>query len=119
MFIRIDTTEVTALSAKLARATTTVGPKAGVVIRKTAYSIERDAKSFAPVDTGNLRNSISTKFSSSIIMIRADIGPTAEYGIYQELGTSRMPPQPFLRPATERNQEAFNRAVQQIGEDAL
>lgn len=31
----------------------------------------------------------------------AVVGTNVEYAIYQELGTSRMPPQPHLRPAVE------------------
>jgi hypothetical protein len=46
----------------------------------------------------------------------AEIGPTASYGIYVELGTSRMRPQPYLGPATEKHAPAFYRAAEILGQ---
>ena len=43
------------LSVDLTAAAEKIGPRAQVVLRKTALDIEADAKAFAPVDTGNLR----------------------------------------------------------------
>jgi len=51
------------------------------------------------VDTGNLKNSIQTNRVSQR-EYRVNVG--AEYGIYLELGTSRMAARPFLTPAVER-----------------
>lgn len=42
-----------------------------------------------------------------------------EYGVYQELGTSRMGAQPFLRPAVEANRRGFEIAVRRAGEEYL
>ena len=42
-----------------------------------------------------------------------------EYGIYQELGTSQMGAQPFMRPAVEANRRGFERALKLGGLGAI
>lgn len=116
-----DASEFLGLAAQLERASGQVGAKAAAAVKKTAFDIEADAKALAPVDTGNLRGSISTdiigdgRFGS----IEAEIGPTAEYGAFVEYGTSRMGPQPYMRPAFERREPGLTAALDQIGEDLL
>lgn len=110
-----------ALSADLTAAGRQVGTRARAVIRKAAYDIERDAKALAPVDTGNLKNSIGhsdLRIGTSGQLV-AEIGPTANYGIFLELGTSRMPAQPFMGPAADRNTPSFEAAMQQLGMEVL
>lgn len=60
-------------------------------------SVEGHAKRYAPVDTGRLRSSITTnpKYPANKIIVSDGV----EYGFYQEYGTTRMKPQPFMRPA--------------------
>lgn len=111
----IDVSQVNALAADLGRAQLAIVPKAAAVIRKTASDIEADAKNLAPVDTGNLRSSIG----KSVNALHAEIGPSAEYGIYQEYGTSKMAPQPFMGPAFDRRAPGFVNAMSQLGGDIL
>jgi HK97 gp10 family phage protein len=67
------------------------------------------------IDTGVLRASImsevKTKGLGVIGMVgpdvehiasKAEVGTDVNYGLYLELGTSRMQPRPFLRPALSR-----------------
>lgn len=110
-----------ALSADLTAAGRQVGNRARTVIRKTAMDIEREAKNLAPVDTGNLKNSIGhsdLRIGTSGQLV-AEIGPTANYGIFLELGTSRMPAQPFMGPAADKHTPSFEAAMQQLGAEAL
>ena len=53
-------------------------------IEKTAHRIERQAKELAPVDTGELRRSITTEGSG----LDYEIGTNLEYSEYIEDGTS-------------------------------
>lgn len=83
------------------------------VIKAVAFQVEAIAKRLAPVDTGALRNSIYVRFSDSnpsttvtveelpkpTNQFSAVIGPSVEYAIYVELGTSFMSAQPYLLPA--------------------
>ena len=85
-----------------------------------AINVTAQAKELAPVDLGQLRNSIMYKtplkkggFNDSegkravaeITPIplpnEAYVGANTEYAPYQEFGTRKMAPQPYLRPAIE------------------
>lgn len=63
--------------------------------------VEGQAKTLAPVDTGNLRGSISHQVNESNQSVM--IGTNTEYAVYQEKGSSRTKAQPFLTPAAENN----------------
>lgn len=115
MRVSLDTSQVASLAVAIGRA----GPKArragSFALRKIAIDIGRDAKILAPVDTGNLENSISTTISDA--GMTAEIGPTVDYAIYQELGTSTQPPQAFLGPASDRHIPLLEQAIAKIPED--
>lgn len=111
----IDTAEVGRLEFDLGKAPEQVTRKASRAVAKTAHDIEADAKAIVPVDTGFLKNSIS----SDIGDLSAVIGPTANYGRYVEEGTSRMGPQPYMRPAYDRRKESLVQALEQIIGDFL
>lgn len=111
----IDVSELNQLAVELGRAPAKIVKPASAAIRKTAYDIERDAKAFAPVDTGNLRNSISTDARG----LYAEIGPTAEYAEYVEEGTSVMAPRAFMGPAYDRHAGELVTALEQIAGNLL
>jgi HK97 gp10 family phage protein len=60
---------------------------------------------------GQLRGSILTQIG----VMEATVGTNDKIGTYQEFGTSRIPPRPFLRPALYQNQAeimtAFRKAL--------
>lgn len=82
------------------------GPIAGDLVRR-AILVELSAKQHASgrpgpmVRTGRLRSSITWRLGSDVNGIYADIGTNVEYAAYVELGTSRAPAYPYLRPALE------------------
>lgn len=51
------------------------------------------------VDTGRLRSSITHDLSVDAQGIVARVGTDVEYGLYLEVGTSKMEARPYLRPA--------------------
>lgn len=57
--------------------------------------IEDAAKRIVPIDTGDLHDSIHTEVSSDGMFVVAD----ADHAAFIEQGTSKMPAQPYLRPA--------------------
>lgn len=71
--------------------------------------VENYAKANAPVDTGALRNSITSQVLSGENAV--EIGSNIEYAPYQELSTSKMPAcnngRGFLRPAIEDHTAEF------------
>lgn len=110
------------LAADIAQAARTTGARAQVVVRKTAIDIESTAKNLVPVDTGNLKGSIGHSDLRSVGRsgsLGAEIGPTASYGVFVEMGTTRMAPQPFMGPAADRHGPAFEQAMAQLGLEGL
>lgn len=99
------------------------------VVKKTAFDLQANAQTLAPVDTGNLRSSIYTKTSDGdqypgggsaapidnqvpgVDDMTAYVAVGAQYGIYLEMGTTRMPAHPYLAPAAEAVRPAFEAAM--------
>ena len=70
------------------------------VLKKHGLIIQANAAKDAPVDTGALRNSI---ISEDVDEKTVQISDGVEYGVFQELGTSRgVSAKHFLGGATER-----------------
>lgn len=88
---KLDTTGLNNLIANL-------DGDADRAINAIAFQVEGRAKSFAPVDTGALKNSIQVSKQGNALYWVTD---AVEYGIWQEIGTSRMPARPFMVPAVE------------------
>lgn len=110
-----DASQVFALAKSLEGAGAASEARARLVIAKSAADIESDAKQLAPVDTGYLKNSISRDVDG----LRAEIGPTASYGVFLEFGTSRMPPQPYMGPALDNNLPGFEAAMESLGKAGI
>lgn len=64
-------------------------------LERIGMQAEGYAQDLCPVDTGNLRNSITHTADEEA----AYIGTNVEYAPYVELGTRRAAAQPFLKPA--------------------
>lgn len=111
MNLSFDASELNGLSHSFSQAPEKAATMASQVVRATSFRIEGDAKIFAPVDTGHLEGSIGVDV---IGPMEAVIGPAANYGGFVELGTSRMAPQPYLGPATERHRDGFTQAMEQV-----
>jgi HK97 gp10 family phage protein len=111
----IDSSEFNLLADKLDRATEAASFLIRGAVRKTTLDIAKDAKAFAPVDTGNLRNSIQTSMSGSNANVaQGTIQAQANYSKYVEFGTSRTAPQAFMGPAADRNEPALQEAISQV-----
>jgi HK97 gp10 family phage protein len=68
-------------------------------VKANADELRDEMKRRAPVDTGELRNSIE---STSVTAGKsAEVNVGAEHGIYNEYGTYKMAAQPFFHPAIE------------------
>ena len=95
------------MSVKFTSHASEVKSAANAAISRAAEIIggmaESYAKGYAPVDTGNLRNSIShtTEDNGHTVVI----GTNVQYAPYQELGAPNVhvPAHPFLRPAIENH----------------
>lgn len=110
-----DFSDLNRLAVDLAKAPAGTVPRARAILEKSSADIERDGKAFCPVDTGNLRNSISRDVKG----LEAEIGPTAAYGHYVEFGTSRMGPHAFMGPSFDRHAGEFEQALGMIVDGTL
>lgn len=83
------------------------GPNGPVMrdLARRAVRVEGSAKQHATgrpgpkVRTGRLRGSITWRLGEDVLGPYADIGTNVFYAPFVELGTSRAPAYPFLRPA--------------------
>lgn len=82
-------------------------------LERIGSEAEGYAKDLCPVDTGNLRNSITHKVDSA--EKAAYIGTNVEYAPYVELGTYKQAAQPYLKPAAADHGKTY----QNIMEDEL
>lgn len=83
-------------------------PKA---LRGAALIVQGTAQALCPVDTGNLRSSISHGLAGSD---DAWVGTNVEYAGYVEYGTRKMAAQPYLRPAVDTNRPNIDDYVARI-----
>ena len=97
----------------LDKMTAEIQPKAGQVVNKYGLAITGEAAKNAPLDTGALRNSITSES-----MMTGDLTFTVqdgvEYGVFLELGTSRMAARPFMLPALEAWRQRFENAFSEL-----
>lgn len=77
-------------------------------LTRIGLQAETYAKRECPVDTGNLRNSITNAVDDK----SAYVGTNVEYAPYVELGTSRAKAQPFIKPAATEHSDVYKRIVQ-------
>lgn len=74
-------------------------------LEEIGLAAEGYAKRACPVDTGNLRNSITHAVEGSEDAVY--VGTNVEYAPYVEMGTRRTAAQPFLRPAATEHGSTY------------
>jgi HK97 gp10 family phage protein len=104
--IKIDTSILDKMTAEMR-------PKAGQIVNTYGLSIAGEAAKNAPLDTGALRNSILSE-SGMTGDLSYTVQDGVEYGVFQELGTSRMSARPFLLPAVEAWRQRFENAFSEL-----
>lgn len=74
-----------------------------------SHFLAKMVRPYAPVRTGALRESIDVRPIQFVGVLheKARVSPGVSYDIYQELGTYKMPPHPYLKPATRDYREAI------------
>ena len=79
-------------------------------LEKVGLVAEGYAKKLCPVDTGNLRNSITHEVDDG--EPAAYIGTNVEYAPYVCLGTIHMAAQPFLKPAVADHANEYLKIIE-------
>jgi HK97 gp10 family phage protein len=104
----------------------TVTPKLAAFSSKIEREVEMEldvvgadmvdlARSLVPVLTGFLQSSIYHRVSG----FELEFGADADYASYIEMGTYRMAPRPYLRPALDANQQKILDAIMTGAMNAL
>lgn len=75
------------------------------VVRQNTSEMQRTAKKNCPVDTGNLKRSITMEFENG--GLTGIVRPYMDYAAYVELGTRFMKAQPYMWPALQHQSEIF------------
>ena len=81
-------------------------------VQTSTYRLASNARKRAPVDTGNLRSSITStaKLNNGF---SGEVTAGAEYAPFVEFGTRKAESQPFMGPAAEEEQPKFNQAIKE------
>lgn len=82
----------------------------GTALEEIGLLAENYAAKRCPVDTGNLRGSITHEVDAGDNAVY--IGTNVEYAPYVELGTSRQKAQPFLRPAASEHGAQYRQVLE-------
>lgn len=80
-----------------------------VSLERFGLLVEAYAKDLVHVVTGRLRNSITHYVDGDSVFV----GTNVEYAQYEEEGTSRRPPHPFLRPALEEHKAEYIKIIEE------
>lgn len=101
MGFRLEVSGLDELIDNFERAPKEIGKQMQEAVEKSAFEIERDAASEAPVDRGKLRNSINTEVGA----LTAKVSVGAEYGIFVEEGRKPggFPPLDPIRKWSQRH----------------
>lgn len=97
-----------ALPEQIAQALEAIGLDAEGHAKEEITKVVYDTPERGYIRTGRLRNSISHARDDE----SAYIGTNVEYAPYVELGTSKMEPRPFLRPAATNYTEEYKTLVE-------
>lgn len=112
----MDTSEISALAGRIKAAASDAGKEGTKALRESAKKVERGAKSRAPRRTGLLASDI---YSATRGGRTAQIVAPTRYALFNEYGTSKMAPQPFMAPALEAETGAYLGRVEEVGAAAL
>jgi HK97 gp10 family phage protein len=77
-------------------------------VKESAEAVRDDVKQHVRVDSGNLREKVDIRYEEN--GLAASIGwhqPSDFYAVFQERGTRRMPANPTLIPALERERGKY------------
>lgn len=111
--------EIRAHADKFRAAPGRLRPLVVTATAKATIDTASGARELAPVDTGNLRASITTETGADGTAIYGQVEAGANYAAYVEHGTSRMAPQPYMSPSFEKNSAKWLEALAQLGGKAV
>lgn len=108
--VAIDVSELMKLAGDLGERTKETGRDIKRAVAEATDRVAQDATAAAPILTGELKAKIEKKVSGLSGRVWSD----AKQGFFQEFGTSRHDPKPWITPALQREEPSFVKAVTDI-----
>lgn len=99
----------------LVRAAAGLDEAADRVTERVAKGALGTARDIAPVLTGEMRDDLRMRRDGD----RAIVEVSTYYARFQEFGTSRMAPNPFIRPAVDRWEPELVREVERVRDQVI
>lgn len=99
------------LSKRMEQALTAIGMAAETNAKQEVTKVVYDTPERGYIRTGRLRNSLSHAVQMNEQAVY--IGSNVEYAGYVELGTSRMKPRPYLKPAVVNYMSEYKTLAEQ------
>ena len=118
----IDASQMFAYSAELRTYPNRLGKRAADAVRQQAKAVEQAAKARAPRGpTGDLKDSIhvETTGGGSSGSISARVVSDLSYSAYVEQGDGHGPPQPYMGPALDANEDGFYSEMEKVAAEGL
>ena len=78
-------------------------------IAKAGEAVVKQAQAICPVDTGALRESIHSEAEGLTAIVSAN----THYALYVEMGTYKMPAQPYLVPGLENSEADIEACIKE------
>jgi HK97 gp10 family phage protein len=97
----------------LRRAAEGLDEEAEAAVMRVARGALRVAQAKAPVATGTLRNDLHIVRRGSVVAVESSV----PYAVFQEYGTSTMPPHPYIGPAFAQGAVNLVREVEGIRDE--
>lgn len=88
-------------------------------VREVIENVEATSRTFVPIRTKELHDSISSEVHEESGIVIGEAGPTARHGRFVEWGTSDDAPQAFMGPALDRHSHELDELLGRAGERAI
>jgi len=105
------TVDVSEMKRELDRASDELLAAFSDAVKESAQQVRENARRTVPVDTGNLRDSITHRSKGDMRREVYVDTTTATYGHIVEFGSSGRPEHPFMGPAADMERAAFKQRV--------
>lgn len=109
----ITTTGLDTLILDLTKAAVTAEVRTRKEMLEEGESLAETMRSYAPVLSGALRDSIEVEVVGSGV----EIGPTVDYAHFPEYGTAHMAPEPYAGPSADKHAGPFATRILDAGAD--
>jgi HK97 gp10 family phage protein len=83
-------------------------------VKEGCERIEAQAKELCPVDDGDLKESINTRYEDKSFEHEGYVYADVPYATYVELGTRNRAPKPYMYPAYKQNEEFFKQRLVEL-----